>query len=122
MNGLEAYTGIAEIKTNLVRVTVIYFRDQAFIFFGGVKDNKLFKKFDAAFLATAKSFHRLRDNEIDLAQALKIKVVKVTKHDNYRLWATKSRITNSPLMQLRLLNGHYPATELRIGQQAKRVE
>lgn len=121
VNGLDGYTGIVDIQNRLARVAVIYLRDQAFVFFGGVKNNKMFSQFDVDFVETAKSLHALRTDEIALAKALKLDVVTVGKLDNYTTWAKDSRISNSPLEQLKLLNGHYPSGELKRGEQAKRV-
>ncbi len=122
VNGLEGYTGIVELRGNLGRVTVIYLRDKAFIFLGGVKEKQLFNQFDSLFVATAKSLHRLRDEEIPLAKAQKVVVKSVGKTDSYLSWSKRSRISNSPLMQLRLLNGHYPDGELATGQRAKYIQ
>lgn len=121
-HSLDGYTGIVEIQNKPARVAVVYLRDRAFIFFSGVKENENFAKFDLDFLATAKSFHALTDAEFELAKALKLEVVTVSKHDSYTTWAAQSRISNSPKSQLRLLNGHYPAAELITGSQAKRVK
>lgn len=121
VNGLEGYTGILAVQDRLARIAVIYLRDKAFVFFGGVKNNKLFGQFDADFVATAKSLHALKASEMTLAKAVKLDVVTVTKADNYKAWAKDSRISNSPLEQLRLLNGDYPAGELKQGELAKRV-
>lgn len=120
-NDLEGYTGLIELRGKSTRLTVVYLRDQAFVFFATVKDNRTFNQFDDDFIATARSLHALADNELELAKGLKIEIQSVEKHDNYTAWAKNSPITNSPLMQLRLLNGHYPDGELTSGQQAKRV-
>lgn len=121
-NGLLGYTGIFEVQDKLARIAVVYLRDKAFVFFGSVKNNKQFSQFDADFIATAKSLHALRADEITLAKALKLDVVSVGSADNYTAWAKDSRISNSPLEQLRLLNGDYPAGELESGELAKRVQ
>ncbi|MDO7667322.1 MAG: peptidase, partial [Pseudomonadota bacterium] len=120
-NGLDGYTGIFTIQDKLARVAVIYLRDKAFVFFGSVKSNKMFNQFDSDFVTAAKSLHALRADETALAKALKLDVVTVGKADNYMAWAQDSRISNSPIEQLRLLNGDYPAGELDAGEMAKRV-
>ena len=121
-HGLSGYTGLVEKQGQLVRVAVVFLRDQAFYFFSTVEEKKSFSQYDADFIATAKSFHALKPVEYDFAKALKLDVVTVSKHDSYTAWAQQSRISNSPVQQLRLLNGHYPAAELIIDQQAKRVK
>ncbi len=120
-NGLEGYTGITEQEGKLLRIAVIYLRNQAFIFIGGAKDNRDFGQFDQAFLATASSLHALRDDERQLAQAKRIEVVRVTAEDSYAKWAQNSRISNSPLLQLQLLNDDYPNGQLQVGELAKQV-
>ncbi|MDX1573739.1 MAG: M48 family metalloprotease [Methylophaga sp.] len=120
-NGLEGYTGITEQEGKLLRIAVIFLRDQAFIFIGGAKDNRDFGQFDQAFLATASSLHALRDDERQLAKAKRIEVVRVTEADSYAKWAQNSRISNSPLQQLQLLNDDYPNGQLQPGELAKQV-
>ncbi|NQZ52701.1 MAG: M48 family metalloprotease [Piscirickettsiaceae bacterium] len=121
-HGLKGYTGLFEVKDRPVRISVIYLRDKAYIFFGSAKEKALFEQFDKDFLDTAISLHTLQDSEISLAKAKQVEVVTIGKSDNYAAWADKSRITNSPLLQLRLLNGHYPNGELTRGQKAKRIQ
>lgn len=122
VNGLEGYMGIFYSQEVPVRVAVIYLRDKAFVFFGSVKNNKMFSQFDVDIVNTVKSLHALKLDEIPLAKSLKLNVVLVGEHDNYKAWSRDSRISNSPLAQLRLLNGDYPAGELQAGELAKRVQ
>jgi len=121
-HGLEGYTGLATIQRKPARVTVIYLNNQAFVFFSGVKNSKDFTQFDVDFLNAAKSLHRLKKSEQKLAKALRLEVVTVGKGDNYAKWAGQSAISNSPLSQLKLLNGDYPEGELLKGAQVKRVK
>ncbi len=122
VGGLQAYTGLFDVKDKVVRVAVVYLHKQAFTFFASTKKQELFSQFDNDFLATIKSLHKLQKSEYSLAKALQIETVMVGKNDNYKAWAKKSRISNSPLMALRLLNGHYPDGELSVGQKAKRIK
>lgn len=121
-HGLDGYTGLVDAEGGgLVRISVLYLDDKAYIFIGGTKDKRLFNQFDAGFLSTAKSFHRLRRDEMALAKGQKLVVKTVGRGDNYQAWSKTSPITNSPLLQLRLLNGQYSSGELRLGQKAKLV-
>jgi predicted Zn-dependent protease len=120
-NGIEGYTGLIEQQKQRARVSVMYLRDKAFVFFSSTKDVKDFNRYDAEFIKAAKSLHPLSKQEKTLAKALMLEVVQVSKSDNYPSWAKKSRISNSPLQQLKLLNGDYPTGELQAGQLAKRV-
>jgi len=122
-NGLQGYTGITMLQGGKpARITVIYLRDKAFVFFASVKENTTFTRVDADFIRTAKSLHSLNKGERLLARSKRIEVVTVTSEDNYPAWAAKSRISNSPLLQLKLLNGDYPSGELKIGELAKRIK
>ena len=122
-NGLEGYTGLVDAEGGgLVRLSVLYLGEKAYIFISATKDKRLFNQFDARFISVAKSFHRLRKDEKVLAQGQKLIVKTVGRQDSYRLWSKSTPITNSPLSQLRLLNGQYPSGELRFGQKAKRVK
>ncbi|MCX4186396.1 M48 family metalloprotease [Methylophaga sp. OBS4] len=118
-HGLEGYTGLTTHQNRPLRVGVVYLRDQAFIFLGSSKNSREFGQFDNDILDTINSLHSLRDEEIELARELKIDIVTVNKDDSYAKWAGTSRISNSPLQQLRLLNGDYPDAELKPGQNAK---
>lgn len=120
-HGLEGYTGITIHENKPLRIGVVYLRDQAFVFFGTSKNSREFNDFDAAFLSSINSLHGLREDEIELARELKLEIVKVGSGDSYSKWAASSRISNSPLQQLRLLNDDYPNGELTNGQMAKRV-
>lgn len=120
-NGLQGYTGQAVAEGKPVRVAVMYLRDQAFIFIAATKASGDFNKFDPAFRETVMSFHAMREDEKHLAKAQRIEVIKVGSNDSYSSWAAKTRISNSPIQQLRLLNGDYPNGELKPGQLAKRV-
>ncbi len=120
-HGLDGYTGITLQKNKPLRIGVVYLRDQAFIFFGTSENSRDFNSYDPAFLASINSLHILRDEEIPLAREQELEVVTVSGNDSYARWASESRISNSPIQQLRLLNDDYPNGELQAGQMAKRV-
>ena len=121
-NNLEGYTGLISEQGKQARISVIYLGGKAFVFFSSVKDEHHFDQVDVEFIRTAKSLRRLSKSEKLLAKSLTIDVVRVQKSDNYPAWARKSRISNSALLQLKLLNGHYPNGELERGQQAKVIK
>lgn len=122
VNGLAGYTGLVDgQQSGSVRISVLYFGDKAYIFISGTKEKRLFTQFDRHFLLTVNSFHRLDKGEMTLAKGQKLEVRTVGLSDNYQAWSQKSPLNNSPLLQLRLLNGQYPSGQLRLGQKAKRV-
>lgn len=112
IHGLQAHTGIATIKTGDgqrdARITVIYFNNQAYILLGVTKDPKTMSHYDAAFMATANSFHRMTDEEHALATPLRLKIVKSTPKVNFNSLAKQSPLEKYQEEQLRLLNGLYP--------------
>ena len=115
INGLEAHTGIAAINTEAgqrpARFTVIYFNNQAYILIGITKEANTMSHYDAAFLETARSFHRMTDNERALATPLRLKIVKSTEVTNFHTLAAQSPLEKYQEDQLRLLNGLYPKGE-----------
>ncbi len=122
-NGLRGYTGLIRLRDGkTARMSVVFLRDKAFIFLATTKDASRFVQFDQDFLQSAASLHPLREDEKRWATALKIEVVRVKKGDSYVRWAQHSRISNSPLAQLKLINGDYPDGELKPGELAKRVK
>ena len=120
-NGLDGYTGLFKHKARQARVAVLYLDQQAFVFFAKTKENKIFDQFDPDFLATINSLHQLRNEEMALAEELKINIVTTTPNDRYENWAKTSRISNNPLMTLKLLNGDYPDGKLQAGKLAKQI-
>lgn len=121
-HGLQGFTGITFTKGKPIRIGVVYLNDKAFIFFGGTKDNATFNGYDKEFLSTIKSLHSLRDDETRLAQELKIHIQTVRNGDTFQSLAKQSRISNSPVDQLRLLNDAYPNGQLVSGQRIKQVK
>ncbi len=117
IDGLPAHTGIATVGTEAGqrpgRFTVIYYNNQAYILIGLSKDPKALSQFDSAFLDTAKSFHRMTDNERALAQPLRLKIVKSTPETDFSSLAKLSPLEQYQEEQLRLLNGLYPQGDAR---------
>ncbi len=112
INGLEAHTGIATINTGegkrVARFTVIYLNNQACVLFGTTKDPKAMSHYDAVFMETARSFHRMTDDERALATPLRLKIVKSAKTINFKELAMESPLEKYQEEQLRLLNNLYP--------------
>ncbi len=97
----------------------VVFHNKKIYQFGGASKNSYP---GPEFLETVKSFRPLRDNEKELAEARRIKVVKVKPGDTIASLAADSGITNYAEEQLRLLNGLYPDGEPQVGQLIKVVE
>ena len=126
MNGLEGYTAVATVNTPFgrrpTRFSVVYFKDQAFIFVGSAKDENAPQRYDGEFLQTARSLHGLTAQEQSLAKALRIKITQASTTTRYADLARTSSIQHHAEEQLRLLNGDYPRGEPAAGEQIKVVE
>lgn len=124
-DGLTGHSAVAQVKTSAgprdARFNVIYLNDKAFILAGVVKDNDQIPNYDKAFLATARSFHRIKDNEREIAKPLRIHLVKVTPGMTISKLAKQSPYTNRAEERLRLLNGIFPNGSLQPGQWVKVV-
>lgn len=126
INGLEGYTAVAPVNTPFgrrpTRFSVVYFKNQAFIFIGSAKDENAPHRFDSSFLETVRSLHALTDAELPLTKALRIKIIKASANTRYADLARTSSIQHHALEQLRLLNSDYPNGEPTAGKQIKIVE
>ena len=124
-DGMSGYTGLADQSTPFgrlpVRLIVLYRGDQALLFAGLSKSPGQPYRYDAQILQTARSFHRLRENERTLAQAQRLQVIRATPSTRFASLAQESPIPNHPEAQLRLLNGHYPTGEPAPGELLKIV-
>ncbi len=122
----EGYTALATTRTQagprLARFTVLYFRDQAYVFAGLSKNPDDPYRYDDEFIKTAQSFHALTDRERHLAEALHLKVIRARGDLPLLNLAERSRIPSHALEQLQLLNHLYPDGEAQPGDLIKVVE
>ncbi|MFQ6021618.1 MAG: M48 family metalloprotease [Acidiferrobacterales bacterium] len=122
---LEAYTAVSRLLWPFgrhdTRVSVIYFRDKAYIFLGAGKTDRAFASADPLFLNTARSLHALTATEHKLAEGLRIQIVQAKPGNSFAQLATDSPIPNYPARVLRLINDRYPSGELAPGQKLKIV-
>lgn len=113
--GLQGYTAVADggtpYGTRRVRYAVVSRDDNAYVFAGATSDRRNPGKYDAAILATAKSFHSLTAAERNLAGEKKLDIIRATGGITYAELARRSPINDHPEEQLRLLNGQYPTGE-----------
>jgi predicted Zn-dependent protease len=113
--GLKGYTAVANGDTpyglRRVRYAVVSRDGNAYIFAGAASDRKNQGKYDAAILATAKSFHPLTAAERKLATENKLDIIRATRGMTYAGLARRSPVNDHPEEQLRLLNDQYPTGE-----------
>jgi predicted Zn-dependent protease len=128
VNGLQGYTAIArEVglpwgNRGPARSAVVYYNGLAYIFTGATRLNAAFAGSDAVFLSSIKTFRRLRDNELQLAEPNRLKLVKAGTGTRIATLAASSPIEKYPAERLRLLNDLYPDREPTPGQWLKVVE
>ncbi len=124
-NGMNGYTGITSGKSPFgkrpIRITVLYFKNNAFVFRGAAKDDKHSYAYDPGFLATARNFHAITAQERSLAHEQKIHLQRANGGTRFEDMARSSPISDHPLDQLRLINGLYPNGEPAPGSWVKVV-
>jgi predicted Zn-dependent protease len=128
VNGLEGYTAIGR-DVNLpwgnrgpVRSAAVYFNGLAYLFNGGTRLTAAFSAGDPLLLSSIKTFRRLRDNELRLAEPSRIRLLKAGPGTRIETLARSSPIEKYPVERLRLLNDLYPDKEPAAGQWIKVVE
>jgi predicted Zn-dependent protease len=128
VNGLPGYTAVArEVplpwgNRGPARYAVVYFNNLAYVFRGATRLNSALSASDPLFLSSIKTFRRLKDNEFELAEPDRIRVIKVGPQTNIEGLAQKSPIRQYPAERLRLLNDLYPNREPGLGQLLKVVD
>jgi predicted Zn-dependent protease len=128
VNGLQGYTAVARDvglpwgNRGPARNAVVYYNGLAYVFTGASRLTGAFAANDALFLSSIKTFRRLRDNELQLAEPRRIKLIKATTGTRIAALAASSPIEKYPAERLRLLNDLYPDKEPTPGQWLKVVE
>ncbi len=125
-DGLTGYSAVAPIKTSFgirdARFNVIYLDDKAFIIAGVVKESSQIPTYDRLFLESAKSFHRIRPSEREIAKPFHLKVIKAKPGMTIVQLARESAFPDHAEERLRLLNGLFPRGEITPGQLVKIVK
>ncbi len=128
VNGLPGYTALAQNVSlpwgnkGPARYAVVYMNNQAFVFFGSSRITTALASHDALLLSSIKTFRRLRQRELEIADPDRIRVVRATPQTTIEGLAKASPIEKYPAQQLRLLNDLYPDKEPTAGQAIKIVE
>jgi predicted Zn-dependent protease len=103
------------------RVTVLYFGDKAYVFYGAASTEDEFTRTDPLYLDTARSFHALTGAERKLADGLHIKIITAGAGTRFAELGKDSPIPNYPERVLRLINDRYPSGEPQAGAKIKIV-
>jgi predicted Zn-dependent protease len=126
IDGLPAYTLTGTAQTNTgrsnARFTVIFYGEKAYLFVGAVDPKADFAAHDPEFVKIAGSFHRMTEQERQLAKPYRLKLYRSKPGDTYAKLAQQMPFPTYKEEQLRLLNGDYPDRELKPGRLIKLVE
>ncbi|MFV1997472.1 MAG: M48 family metalloprotease [Acidiferrobacterales bacterium] len=105
-----------------LRISVVYFGDNSYVFRGAARDNKRLQDFDAQFRNNAASLHALTPAEKKLAAGLVIRIRTLKKAGKFAKIAKSSPIPNYPERILRLINDKYPQGEPKAGEKIKLIQ
>lgn len=105
-----------------MRLSVVYFRNSAYIFRGATRTNKRLNEFDPLFQKNAASLHALTAAEKRLAAGLTIRIRTAKRRDSFAKIAKTSPIPNYPERLLRLINDKYPKGEPAPGERIKLIQ
>lgn len=124
--GLASHSAVVNIATPFgkrdSRVSVVYYRNRAFVFYAATKTADLFDSHDQLFRAAAASLHSLTPEQQRLAQGLRLRVVKAARADSFARLAQKSPLNTYAESILRLVNAKYPQGEPKPGEKIKIIK
>ena len=69
-----------------------------------------------------KTFSKMTESEVENSKGLRIKVIRVREGTTYEELAKSSPLGKYSIDKLRLLNGHYPDGNLKVGDLIKIVQ
>ena len=118
---LKGFTGIlpGEDGKPDLRIAVIYYKLNAFIFTGEVDDQEKFSEYDTSFLESIGTFRPISNREIAGQSPTKIHFVKATSATTFDALAESLKLDQKETEDLRLINGYYPAGEPKPGEWIK---
>jgi len=124
--GLRGYSAVAPLETPYgerdTRIGIVYYNTKAYILFAANKSSKQAGLYRQSFFNTLNSFHPLNNEELKLAEPLRLKIITLEPSSTIDSLANQSKIPNYPQEQLRLLNNLYPDGKLEPGKKFKIVE
>jgi predicted Zn-dependent protease len=120
--GSDGYTGIARGQTPFgnvpMRVASVPHGERIFVVLGFARSSRP----DQVYIDVARSIRKLKAEEVKLATAKRIKLVRARQGDTFASLAKKTDLGKYAEEQLRLLNGMYPDGQPGSGQLIKIVE
>lgn len=121
--GLPAYTGTYKNSAGkTIRIGVVYYKLDAYIFSGEVKDEKdqkAYAELDKQMLQAMASFRTITQREIEGLTPQRLKYVKATSATRFDALAKQLKLGRYGEDELRLINGYYPNGEPKPGEWIK---
>lgn len=118
---LAGYTGILPGTDGAPdqRIAVVYYKFDAYIFTGEVKNQAEFAEADRKFLAAINSFRPISRREVDGQKPKRVYYVKATAATTFEAIGRELNLSATDIEDLRLINGFYPQGEPSAGQWIK---
>jgi predicted Zn-dependent protease len=115
---LKGFTGIVPGKDGAPdsRIAVIFYKLNAYLFFGEVIRQESFAEFDAKFLETFETFRPISNREIEGQKPRTIHYVKATAATTFEALGEELKLGKYEVQDLRLINGYYPTGEPKPGE------
>lgn len=118
--GLKGYTGVLPGRP-AKRVAVIFKGSNAFLFVAAVKSGASLESVDDQFMQTIRSFRPLMEKDRQLAQPMRLQLVRAKAGQRFADLAKDSPLPKDAEATLRLLNHRYPSGEPSAGEWLKLV-
>ena len=104
-------------------MSVLFHGPKAFVLFGTTKEAGQLDRYDAQFLATAKSLRPLSEPDKKLADGLRLRIKQEPRPgDSFATLAKKSPLNQYSESILRLINARFPEGEPRTGELIRVIE
>ena len=118
---LKGFTGIlpGTQGSSDNRIAVIYYKLNAYLFSGEVKDPARFVETDKSFLASINTFRPISSREIQGQRPQRVQYVRATSATTFAGLAKALKLSATDIEDLRIINGLYPSGEPVAGQWIK---
>ena len=118
---LKGYTGILPGRGLQPdrRVAVVYYKLNAFLFTGEVKDAARFEELDLDLMAAIETFRPVSNRELAGQKPAKLHYVKATSATTFAALGQQLKLNQYETDELRLINGYYPSGEPKPGEWIK---
>ena len=110
---LKGFTGIlpGTQGSSDSRIAVIYYKLNAYLFSGEVKDPARFVETDKSFLASINTFRPISSREIQGQRPQRVQYVRATSATTFAGLAKALKLSATDIEDLRIINGLYPSGE-----------